>query len=51
MAVKGAAGSKAVEFEFGERMSHLRSVRDTHDEGKHSSFFGDWNKNTHTFTQ
>lgn len=51
MAVEGAEGSKAVEFEFGACMSHLRSVRETYDEGKHSSFSGDWNKNTHTFTQ
>lgn len=50
MAVKGAQGSKAVEFDFGERMSHLRSVREAYEERKHSSFSEDWIK-THTITQ
>ncbi len=44
MAVEGAEGSKAVEFEFGERMSHLRSVREAYEERKHFSFSGDWIK-------
>ncbi len=37
IAVEGAKGSKGVEFEFGERMSHLRSVREAYEERKLSS--------------
>lgn len=48
--MKGAEGSKAVEFEFGERMSHLRSVRETYDEGNHSSFWGLEQKHTYIHT-
>lgn len=51
MAVEGAERSKAVEFEFGVSMSHLRSVREMYEEGKHFFFLWRLDQNTQTFTQ